>query len=137
MVKVISMQDMRYLNLFQNTTRIPTKYVFSYNNTLFFCVPKNQISQAVGERGSHIKRLCEVLRRKIKVIPIPNDKTIKQFVSSIVEPVEFKELETTNEEVLLTAGSSSKAALIGRNKRRLLEMQKIVLDFFNKDFKII
>jgi hypothetical protein len=38
----------------------------------------------------------------------------------------------------LTAGNTqNKAALIGRDKRRLLEMQKIIKDFFSRDFRII
>ena len=40
-------------------------------------------------------------------------------------------------EIILNAGMQSKAALIGRNKRRLLEMQKIVHDFFGMEFRII
>ena len=32
-----------------------------------------------------------------------------------------------------TAGKQSKAALIGRNRRRFLEMQKIIADYFVKE----
>ena len=39
--------------------------------------------------------------------------------------------------LILTAGSQSKAALIGRNKRRLLELQRIAKDYFGKEFRIV
>jgi len=51
--------------------------------------------------------------------------------------VKFNDLEVTDNEIILTAGSHSKAALIGRNKRRMIEMQGIVKDFFSKEFRIV
>jgi len=37
----------------------------------------------------------------------------------------------------VNAGSENKAALLGRNKRRLLEMKEIVKDFFKAEYKVI
>jgi len=39
--------------------------------------------------------------------------------------------------MILTAGAKNKAALIGRDKRRLIEMQRITRDFFNRELKIV
>ena len=55
----------------------------------------------------------------------------------IVSPVTFKDLEIKDNEIILTAGSYSKAMLIGRNKRRLHELQKITRDYFGKDLSIV
>ena len=46
------------------------------------------------------------------------------------------EIQISKDEIILTAWRQSKAALIGRNKRRLMEMKKIIGDFFGRDFKI-
>jgi len=101
-------------------------------------VPIRFVSQAVGEGGKNIKQMSEILRKRIKVIPAPRGiQDAKKFIEAIVSPVKFNELEITKEEIVLTAGSHSKAALIGRNKRRVIEMQGIVKDFFNKEFRII
>lgn len=138
MVNTIDMKDMRYLNLFERITRVQTKYCFDYNNTLVFAVPRNLISKAIGRDVSNLKKLSEILKKRIKVVAIPDgEKDIKRFIETIVSPVTFKELEVTENEIILNAGPQSKAALIGRNKRRLLEMKGIVKDFFNKDFRII
>lgn len=138
MANTISMQDMQHINLFGNTTRIRTRYCFTYNETIFFCVPKKLISKAIGEGGKNIRQMSTLLRKKIKVIPIPYGiQHAKEFIRAIVSPVLFKDLEIKDNEIILTAGNQSKAALIGRNKRRLLEMQKIIKDFFGKEFKII
>ena len=138
MAGTINMQDMRYLNLFRRITGISTRYVFKYNEMIIFCVPKALISKAIGEKGRNIKKISEILGRRIKVIPIPRGvEHAKPFVEAIVSPVTFKGLEIKDDVMVLTAGSRSKAALIGRNKRRFLEMQKIIKDFFSKEFKII
>jgi NusA-like KH domain protein len=138
MVNTIDMKDMRHLNLFSKITRINTRFCFMYNETIFFCVPRRMVSRAIGDKGKNIKKMNEILRRKIKVLPNPESiENAKEFIEKIVSPVEFKSLEITNDEIILTAGSQSKAALIGRNKRRLLEMKEIVLDFFKREFRIV
>ena len=138
MVNTIDMQDMRYLNLFGKITRISTRHCFKYNEALVFCVPRRLISQAFGENARNAKQMSQILGKRIKIIAIPNDvKDAKTFISAIVSPVTFKELNITPDEIILNAGSQSKAALIGRNKRRFLEMQKIVKDFFKREFRII
>ena len=95
------------------------------------------LSKAVGRDGANVKRISETLRKRVRIVASPNGEAdLKKFIGSIVSPVTFNEVEIKNNEVILTAGSQTKAALIGRNKRRLLEMKKIVKDFFGKEFKI-
>ena len=138
MVRTINMQDMRYLNLFNKITRVSTRFCFKYNEAIVFCVPRRFVSQAVGEGGQNIKKMSEILRKRIKVVPNPRGiQDAKKFIEAIVNPVKFNDLEVTDNEIILTAGSHSKAALIGRNKRRMIEMQGIVKDFFSKEFRIV
>jgi len=137
MVKTISMQDMRYLNLFSKVSHITTSICFKYNEAIVFCVPKPLVSRAIGEGAKNIKRLSEILRKKIKVVIQPSSiEDAKRFFGDVVSPVEFKDLEVKDNVIIITAGSQSKAALIGRNKRRLLELQKIAKDYFGKELSI-
>lgn len=138
MVSTIDMQDLRYLNLFAKITRVNTRYFFEYNNVLVFCVPKKLISKALGENAKNLKKMSEILGKRIKVVAQPESiKDAKSFIESVVSPVTFKEIEITENEIILNAGRMSKAALIGRNKRRLNEMQKIIKSFFKKEFRIV
>ncbi len=94
--------------------------------------------RAVGRDGGNIKRLSEILGKRVRIIPNPrglND--ARGFIQTIVNPVTFKDLEMNGREIIMTAGGQSKAALIGRNRRRLLEMQRIVKDYFGKEFRIV
>ena len=138
MASTINMQDMRYLNLFAKITQVNTRFCFKYNEIIVFCVPKKLVSRAIGEGGKNVRKLSEILGKKVKIIPIPQGiEDVRSFIEKIVSPVIFRNLEVKDDEIILNAGNQSKAALIGRNKRRLLEMQKIIQDYFKKDFRII
>jgi transcription antitermination factor NusA-like protein len=101
-------------------------------------VPKVMVSKAVGEGGKNVKEISKIIKKKVKVIPIPKGiEDVEKFIEKIVSPVEFKEAVVEGDEIILTAGSMSKAALIGRNRRRLIEMQKIMSSFFGKEFRIV
>ena len=124
--------------MFQRITNIQTRFCFSYNNVLIFCVPKMMVNRAVGKEGQNVRHINQILRKRIKIIAQPDGiENLERFISSIVSPVDFQSVEVKDNEVILTAGSQSKAALIGRNKRRLMEMQGIIKDFFGKSFRII
>ena len=132
------MQDMRHLNLFSQITRVNTRFCLRYNNTIIFCVPIRMMSKAIGEGGKNIQKLNYILGKRIKVIPQPRGiQDAKQFIENIINPVIFKDLKVDGNEMIISAGGTqTKAALIGRNKRRLLEMQKIIKDFFGKEFRV-
>jgi hypothetical protein len=138
MVNTLDMRDLRYLNLFEKITGVRTRYCFEYNNAILFSVPGILISKCLGPDARNIHKMSEILRKRIKVVPLPrNIGDARAFIESIVSPVTFKGLDISPNEIILTAGIQSKAALIGRNKRRLIEMQKIVKDFFQRDFRIV
>ena len=138
MTKTIDMQGMRYLNLFEKITQIKKKFFFYYNNMIIFCVPRNLISRSLGKDNSNLKKLNNILKKKIRIVSIPlGIQDAERFIQAIINPVTFKEVEIKEDEIIITAGSQNKAALLGRNKRRLLEMQKIIGDFFNKELKIV
>ncbi len=138
MASTLDMGDLRYLNLFSKITRINTRYFFQYNNILFFCVPKNLISKALGRNAENLKKISGILKKRIRIIAKPfSIKDAKQFIEKIISPITFQNFEIKNNEIIITAGRMNKAALIGRDKRRLLEMQKIVKTFFKMEFKIV
>jgi transcription antitermination factor NusA-like protein len=138
MTNTIEMEDLMHLKLFESVTKISTRHTFIYNNTLFFCVPKKDLSKAIGKEAANVKKINFIAKKRVRILALPTEeRDIKKFVESIVSPIEFSELEIKPNEVILTAGNQSKAALLGREKRRLKEMEKIVKDYFKKSFKII
>lgn len=137
MVDTINMQEMRYLNLFERITKVRTRFCFKYNEIIVFCVPKQFVAKAIGEGGKNIKQMSGTLRKRIKVVAAPEGiGDMEEFIQAVINPVSFKGFEIKENQVIVTGGKN-KAALIGRNKRRLHEMQKIVKGFFGKEFKVV
>ncbi len=137
MVNTINMKEIRYLNLFEKIMRVRTRFCFKYNETIVFCVPKHLVSKAVGPEARNIKKMSRILGKRIKVVAIPRgNKDVKVFVKAVVSPTTFREIEVKDDKVIISGGRN-KAALIGRNKRRLAEMQEIIKNFFGKEYKIV
>lgn len=135
---VINMQTMRYINLLDRVSRVKTNKCFGYNNMIIFAVPQAVIRRAIGNNGENIRQIQLALGKRIKIIREPQDmQDAERFVRDIVEPVQFKSLEFNGESFILTAGMQSKAALIGRNKKRLEELTQIFEDSFGKPLRIV
>ena len=133
MAGTIDMQLMRYINLFERTTKVQTMKVFVYNNQIIFAVPRAKVSVAIGRGAVNVRRLNEILRKKIKVVAMPavdSDEGIGKFVEDVVAPIEFNKIEVRDDSVVITAGRQSKAALIGRNRQREKELGDVLRNFF-------
>lgn len=138
MARTLDMKFIRYLNLFEKITRVRTQHCFGYNSTIVYLVPRQEIAKSIGESGKNIKKLSQILEKKVKVIAIPSGiEDIRRFILSIIYPVKFKSIEIKENNITISAGMQSKAALIGRNKTRLSEMKKILEQYFGiKDVRI-
>ena len=138
-MSIIDMQTMRYINLLDRISHVKTRKCFIYNNTIIFAVPKNQISRAIGPSAINIKKLQEKLEKKIRIIEEAEGiEDAEFFISDIVSPTKFESLEVKDREIVISAGGTqSKAALLGRNKRRFLELEKIVKGTFGLELRIV
>lgn len=134
----IDMQTMRYINLLDKASKVKTTKCFAYNNTIIFAVPRIFLSKAIGPHANNIKYIQEQIGKRIRIIEESQGiADAQRFMEDVVSPVTFKSLEIKDNEFILTAGSQSKAALIGRNKRRYLELRKIMYDTFGLELKIV
>ncbi len=138
MARTLDMKSIMYVNLFEKVTRIKIQHCFLYNSIIIFVVPRELMSRAIGEDGKNVKRLSEILQKKVKIVPAPMGRgDIERFILAIVHPVKFKNIELRDDKIIINAGMQSKAALIGRNKARLNEMKNILEEYFGiKELRI-
>ncbi len=131
MVKVLDMQFIRYANLFNRVTRLTSNHCFEYNHTVIFVVPRNLVMRAIGPNNINLRKLSEVIGKKIKVIATPMGmEDLNSFASIITYPIKFKSIDVRDGEATINANMQSKASLIGREKARLEEMENILGQYF-------
>jgi NusA-like KH domain protein len=136
---VIDMTAMRYINLLDKIANVKTRKCFVHNNVIFFAVNRGLVSRAIGPAAINIKRIQDQIGKKIKIIREDEGLgDLKRFLDDVVAPIKPKEVEVKEGVVVVTAGSNqNKASLIGRNKRRFLELKKVVHDTYNLDLRIV
>ncbi len=131
MTKTLNMQFIRYANMFSRVTRIRTNHCFEYNNAIVFAVPRKLVSRAIGIDNKNLRRLNQVIGRKVKIVAIPNGREdIENFVSVITYPIKFKAIEIKGDNAVINTGGQNKAILIGRGRCRLNEMQNVLGQYF-------
>jgi len=136
--KKFDMQFIRYMNLFGRVTRVIASHCFAYNNMLVFVVPREFVQQAIGRNNSNLKTLSNILGKRIRVVSKPDGlKDLKNFVSTIVSPIEFDKVEIVEspetrikDAVITTSNRESKAMLIGRDRARESELKAILEQYF-------
>ena len=134
----LDLQTIRYINLLDTTARVKTRKCFVYNNTIIFAVPREFVAKAIGPGASNIHRIQDQLGKRIRVIEEARGiEDAERFIKAVIAPVTLQSLEEKEGLLVLTAGSQSKAALIGRNRRREEELAQILKDTFSKELKII
>lgn len=143
MAKTIDMQVMRYINLFEKISGISTTNCFVYNNTIYFAVPKKSMIQAIGKNGANVKRVSEILSRKIRIVAMPeensnNANSIRNFIMEIVAPVEITSFDLKDNIAFVSGDRESKAIIIGRDRSKEKELSEVLQRTIGlKDFKVI
>jgi NusA-like KH domain protein len=140
MANVIDMKMMRYINLFSKVSRVDTTNCFVYNGQIIFAVPKSKVSMAIGKDAVNVRRMREILGKKIRVVAMPEKESreeLVEFIGEVINPIEFNKIEVKEGSVTISAGRQSKAALIGRNRVREKELFGILKDHFGvRKFRI-
>lgn len=133
----LDMETIGYINLFEKITRCHVKDSFPYSDKLLFIVGNGEASKAVGKKGVNIKKLSDMMHKKLKVVEFSDDPAV--FVKSFISPIKAQKIEIKENIVEVTVrGRQEKGLLIGRDKNNLNCLKEIVKKFFKiEDVRII
>ncbi len=130
---------MKFMQLFENLTRARLKDCISGedNEQLTFVVEENEIGKAIGKGGSNVRRLEDLLKKKIKIVEFNND--IKQFIRNFVLPLQVKDINQEDSIITITGfDTKTKGLLIGRDRKNLNTLKDVVKRYFEfEDIKVV
>ena len=96
-----NLEVINHINIFENITKARVKDCFiDGNNKFVFIVNKEDIGRAIGKNGMNLKRVENVLKKRIKVVSFSDD--VKEFVVSYSNPVKVEGV-TANDNIVETA----------------------------------
>lgn len=119
---------MKYISLFESLTGAKVKDCI-VNDDVFFIVHENEMGRAIGRGGSNIKRVEEVLKKKIRLAEF-NDDACK-FVGNLIYPAKAKEIKEEEGIVtILCDDGKTKGMIIGRDRHNINATTEIVKRYF-------
>lgn len=127
----------KFISMFESMTQAEVKDCIELENMLIFIVAENQIGKAIGKEGSNVRRLENLLKKKVRIIEYNKD--IIKFVENIIYPNKAREIRQEEKRIMIVpSDSKSRGFLIGRNATILRSNENIVKRYFEIDeIKII
>jgi len=134
-MKVLTTEIIGYINLFENITRARVKDCYQGVESLIFIVQEGEAGKAIGKGGDHIKRLNQMLKKRIKVVEFNSDPV--KFVSNLILPIKADvHLEGEKTIIIEGRGAKFKQAVLGRERKNLKEIQTIVSNYFDVEIQV-
>lgn len=128
---------MKFISLFESLTKAEVKDCFEMGERLVFIVKEGNIGKALGKGGNNVRRLEEMLNKKLRIIEFNND--LLQFIQNVVYPLKAKDIVEEDGVITITPPDSlTRGYLIGRGAVNLNITKGIVKRYFEiKDIKVI
>ena len=128
--------SIKFITLFESMTGAKVKDCI-LNEKVFFIIEENSMGKAIGRNGSNIKRIENILRKKIKLAEFSND--VLQFIKNIAYPVEINDIKNENGVITIQGrDTNTKAMLIGRDRQNINHVIEIVKRYFDvKEIKVV
>lgn len=128
-----NLEIINHINLFENITKARVKDCFTDDKGKFiFIIEKGDLGKAIGKNAVNIKRLEDMLKKRIKVVGFDDD--VIKFVANYIYPLKAESITMDNNLIKIKAnGVSTKSLLIGRDSRNIGMLKKVVKKYFNID----
>jgi len=126
---------MKFMSIFESLTGAKLKDCI-LNEKVTFIVQAGEMGKAIGKKGSNIRRIEGVLKKKIRVIEFNED--VSKFVYNLLYPLKVKEVKEEDNVVNIYAEErKTKGMIIGRDRGRINSINDIVKRYFEiSDVKV-
>jgi len=137
-VKKYDQNLMRYLNAFEQVTKIRPKDCLVLDNTLLFLVDKGMARIAIGHQGTGVRALNSALKKNVKIIEW--SESVEGLVSSYLFPTRAQSISLVDDNIEITFKfAMQRRYLLSDRQAKLRELLTVLQYFFPnvKDVKIL
>lgn len=122
--------------LFERITGAEAKDCFQHSDRLLVVVQEGQMGKALGKNKANIRRLEQLLKRKIKIVEYNPE--IMAFVQNLLAPLRADKIEEADGVVTLHVNDSqTKGYIIGARAQNLRRLEETVRQYFPiKEIKV-
>ena len=128
---VYDIKLMQYISLFENLTKAKVKDSYLKDKGIVFIVEKGGLFKAIGKNGANIKRIENMLNRRIKIVEF--DENTEKFVKNLIKPVEVEVSLIGQNVEIKPKEARTKGLLIGREGKNLKELKDIISRHYKVD----
>lgn len=122
---------MKFISLFETLTRAKVKDCIE-GNPLIFVVKQGEIGKAIGKKGSNIRKVENILKKKIRIIEFNDDVIV--FVNNVIAPIRAEEITKEDNTIIIKdSDPKTKGKLIGRDSQNRKLSREIVSRYFEID----
>ncbi len=122
-------ETIKIMSLFQMLTKANLKDCFAENDSLVFVVLPGEMGRAIGKNASNVRRISEMLKRKIKIVEF--NENVIEFIKNLIHPLQLMNIEESEGIITLTAvDSKTRGMLIGRAAENLRRLESQVKRYF-------
>ena len=125
-----NIETIQYRTIFENLTGARVKDCF-LSDKLIIIVNEGELGRALGRNGSNIKRLENMLKKRIRIIEFSSD--VINFAKNLIYPIKARNISIENNVIIIAVdGVVDRGRIIGRDSKNL----DFIKDLINKYFKI-
>ena len=120
---------MKTVALFESLTgaRVKDAVIGEY---ALFIVYENEMGKAIGKKGSNVRRIEYLLKKKVKVVEFSSDAV--QFVRNMIEPLKAADIKEENSAIVIYGPDvRTKGLLIGRDRKNINHLADVVKRYFS------
>lgn len=122
---------LKYMSLFKEITNVETLDCVLAKEKAFFIVKKGKVGLAIGKNGKNIKKLQNLINKKIIVLEL-TERPI-QFLKNLLKPIGLDgiQFEKRCKEIVIRADRKKKGRIIGRDGSNIKLIRKLLKRHFD------
>ncbi|MEM0384143.1 MAG: NusA-like transcription termination signal-binding factor [Candidatus Caldarchaeum sp.] len=130
-------KEMKYIQMFETVTGATVVDCVEEGETLTFIVRQGEMRKALSNKGSKIKELVRVFKKRIKVVEFTTDASafIKNLLypAEVIDPVKISERPDGRTVAMVTVNPRDKGVAIGKDGKNINLVRLLAKRHFNID----